>query len=130
MPGELHKTHFVVFCRLAEWWRWCGSARGLHGEVRCEYGFEQSPFANPFGMPDLHEEAVLRAFLSQHVMVVNMTCVDRAWKRNRSAAKVMRTEGGRFLSALDKWYKERWGEGGDKEWDAWIEEAKLAVEIW
>jgi hypothetical protein len=130
VPSDLHKTHFVVFCRLAEWWRWW-STRPLHGDVRCKYNFEQSPFANPFGMPDLHDEAVLRSFLRHHGMVVAMPCVDKAWRRNRNTARVMTAEGVKFLDALDKWYKDRWGEiGGNEEWNAGIEEAKKAMRRW
>ncbi|EMD69754.1 hypothetical protein COCSADRAFT_76878 [Bipolaris sorokiniana ND90Pr] len=128
--GEAHKIHFVVFCRLAEWWRWCGVLH-LKGEVKCNYAFEQSPFANPFGIPDFLDEVVLRAFLRHHGCVIGMSCVDKAWRRNRRAAAGMKGEGLRFLEALDKWYKDRWGEQESiNEWDVNMEEAKKAIGKW
>ncbi|EMD95504.1 hypothetical protein COCC4DRAFT_155935 [Bipolaris maydis ATCC 48331] len=127
--GEAHKMHFVIFCRLAEWWRRWGALQ-LKGEVKCNYAFEQSPFANPFGIPDFLDEVVLRMFLRHHACVVGMSCVDKAWRRNRRAAG-MKDEGVRFLEALDTWYRDRWGkQGGVNEWNVKMEEAKKAIGRW
>ncbi|EUC29138.1 hypothetical protein COCCADRAFT_40451 [Bipolaris zeicola 26-R-13] len=128
--GEAHKMHFVVFCRLAEWWRWWGALQ-LKGEVKCNYAFEQSPFANPFGIPDFLDEVVLRQFLRHHGCVVGMTCVDKAWRRNRRVSAGMKGEGVRFLEALDRWYMNRWGDQESaNEWNTRMEEAKKAVRRW
>lgn len=131
--GDLHKTHFVLFCRLAEWLRWWGGyARGLDGKVGCKYVFDQSPSANPFGIPSLYDEVVLRAFLSQSGIVVAKSCVDKAWTRNRNktTVRVMKAEGVRFLDTLDEWYKDRWGKGENEEWNTALEEAKKGMERW
>ncbi|EUC50801.1 hypothetical protein COCMIDRAFT_80872 [Bipolaris oryzae ATCC 44560] len=128
--GEAHKLHFVVFCRLAKWWRWWGALQ-LKGEVKCNYAFEQSPFANPFGIPDFLDEVVLRQFLRHHGCAVGMACVEKAWRRNRMAAAGMKGEGVKFLEALDRWYKDRWGEQESaNEWNLRMEEAKKAVGRW
>ena len=43
----------------------------------------------------------------------------------------MKGEGLRFLEALDKWYKDRWGEQESiNEWDVKMEEAKKAIGKW
>ncbi|USP76012.1 uncharacterized protein yc1106_03286 [Curvularia clavata] len=129
--GDLHKVHFVLFCRLAEWWRWWGSySHRMNSE--CKYVFGPLLLLNPLGIPDLRNEAVLRAFLSQSGMVVAMPCVDKAWKRNRdrNTVRVMRAEGLRFLDALDECYKSNRGEGGSEEWDAAIAQAKKGMEKW
>ncbi|KNG47052.1 hypothetical protein TW65_06226 [Stemphylium lycopersici] len=129
IPNDLHKKHFLVFCRLAEWWRWC--SRPVNRGMRWKYSFEQSPFANPFGMPDLHEEAVLKRFLKNYGMAVAMPCVDKTWKRNRNVGRAMKGEAVTWLEALDQWCKQRYGRGeGDGEWDGWMKEAKKAVGKW
>jgi len=129
VPSDLHKSHFLVFCRLASWFLWC--SRSPYKPIRWRYTFEQSPFHNPFGLPGLQEQAVMEWFLKHHVTVLTMECVQKAWKRNKSGAAAMRGEVVRLLNALDQWYRERWVEGRDGgEWDEAMEALKKGIEKW
>jgi hypothetical protein len=129
VPSDLHKSHFLVFCRLASWFFWC--SRSPHKPVIWNYTFEQSPFHNPFGLPGLQEQAVLEWFLKHHAGVLTMGCVEKAWKRNTSGAAVMRAEVTRLLGALNQWYRERWVKDEDGgEWEEVMEALKKGIEKW
>ena len=127
--GDAHKLHFLLFCRLAEWWRW--RARPPNRDIKVEYAFQQSPYANPWGIPDSFEEEAVRILLSEHGLVVGMPCVDRAWERNRSVARLIKSEARAFFEALDHWYYARTGrDERDEAWDGWMKEANKALDKW
>lgn len=129
VPSDVHKSHFLVFCRLASWFLWC--SRSPQKDIRWAYTFEQSPFHNPFGLPGLQEQAVLKWFLNHHAMVLTMGCVEKAWKRNKSGAAMMRGDVMKWLEALDRWYKTRWDEEANEEnWDEQMESVKKAIQKW
>jgi len=114
---------------MAAWWMWC-SRLGNKG-VRWNYEFEQSTWQNAFAVPDARDAAVLEGFLVECGMVVAMPCVEKAWKRNRAAARGMRDEAMRWFEALDGWYKERYGkEGGDVEWDDKMMVVRESIKRW
>ncbi|EDU42058.1 Mating-C multi-domain protein [Pyrenophora tritici-repentis] len=128
LPSTLHKRHFLVFCRMAAWWMWC-SRLGNKG-VRWNYGFEQSTWQNAFAVPDARDAAVLEDFLGECGMVVAMPCVEKAWRRNRGAARGMRDEAIRWFEALDGWYNERYGKEEDGEWDSKMEVVRESIKRW
>lgn len=92
---EVQRRRFIVFCRLAEWWEWCGD-----GEIEWRYNFH--PLREAVGAIVEGEEgrALLRFLVEELGPAVTGRCVRRAWTRN-TCGRGMKREAGRWLDALD-----------------------------
>ncbi|KAH7398299.1 hypothetical protein BKA66DRAFT_452808 [Pyrenochaeta sp. MPI-SDFR-AT-0127] len=111
ISSDLHRKQFILFCRLAGWWLFC-SQPGQR-DVCWTYTFQEEAdgngrFAEVF-------VAKMFTFIGDHVTVVALPRVRRAWTRNKHRAR-MKREALSFVTALDECFGRVAEDVGMKNW--------------
>ena len=130
LSSDVHRKHFIAFCRFATWWSWC--SRSANRSIRWEYTFGQQWWPTRERHQErLYKEILLR-FLQKIVGVVLAPCVQKTWTRNKCGAD-MKKEALRLVKALDEWWEDKIMWATNEEFIIWPEKRDIiqdAIERW
>jgi hypothetical protein len=125
IKSDNHRLHFILFCRLLGWFQlnekmpWRG--------VKWRYVFDEQDLKSVWGRLTGAQTCWL---LMEHVAVLGMRCVARAWVRGNGERRG-REEACRFLGALDEAFRMTESDESKKEkWKGEMEHLRKAVESW
>ncbi|KAF2265862.1 hypothetical protein CC78DRAFT_532228 [Lojkania enalia] len=98
----VHKTHFVQFCRLADWFLWCGRSRNSDFKWKYDFAFQSRSAWRIY--VQLHPMSTCYIeFLTNTLGTIALPCVQKANRDTRK--KAMKKEALNMLKELDGLFK-------------------------
>ncbi|KAF2248739.1 hypothetical protein BU26DRAFT_518955 [Trematosphaeria pertusa] len=92
---EKHRLHFISFCKLADWFLWCGKPANV--KMKWNYAVEITAWSWS-GWPS--RAALIQQFLDVCLLPFSFPCVHQAWVRERRQSE-MKKEALNMLDGLD-----------------------------